>query len=160
MEQGWANDVVLSRHIGDGIMLIAATVVIHSAGTLLIVWTVFRFRQLIERHFGFVHNTAIIMGVVLALLGVHLAEIGAWAAFFSYKQCFSNFDTSLYFSIVTYTTLGYGDVLLNEEWRLLGGVEALIGSLMMTWSTAVILGVITRIYSRRKELWSGERDLS
>ena len=46
---------------------------------------------------------------------------------------------SAYFSAVTYTTTGYGDVVLREEWRLVGGIEALTGILMCGWSTGDLL---------------------
>lgn len=59
--------------------------------------------------------------------------------FFSYKGCFADFNTSLYFSMITYTTVGYGDVVLRDkERRLLSGVEALTGSLMLCWSTVIL----------------------
>jgi hypothetical protein len=49
--------------------------------------------------------------------------------------------------------LGYGDLVLRNEWRLLGGVEALTGSLMLCWSTVILVHVVTRIYTRHAELW-------
>jgi Ion channel len=66
-----------------------------------------------------------------------------------------------YFSMVTYTTLGYGDVVLRDRgWRLLGGVEALTGSLMLCWSTVILVHVVTRIYQRHAELWEQEEMLA
>ena len=60
-------------------------------------------------------------------------------------------QTAYYFSIVTYTTTGYGDLVLPAEWRLVGGVEALTGILMCGWSTAFFFAVANRIYSSRLE---------
>jgi len=148
-----ADDIEVGRHMGDGLMLIAATVAIHYAGTLAIVWLTFHYRRVVERHFSFLFNTTLVMAVVVALLAVHIVEVTWWALFYFHRNCFPTFGTSLYFSLVTYTTLGYGDVLPDREWRLLAGVEALIAALMLSWSTAVILGVLTKIYSRRMELW-------
>jgi hypothetical protein len=54
--------------------------------------------------------------------------------------------SALYFSAVTYTTTGYGDLVLAEEWRLLGAVEALTGILMCGWSTGFFFAVVNRLY--------------
>lgn len=124
---------------------------------LVIFWTLFRSRMFAARHFGHVHNVSLLTLVVVALLAVHLLEVVSWAAFYSYKGCFADFNTSLYFSMVTYTTVGYGDVVLRDKgWRLLGGVEALTGSLMLCWSTVILVHVVTKIYRQHIELWEEE----
>jgi voltage-gated potassium channel Kch len=57
-------------------------------------------------------------------------------------------DSALYFSAVTYTTVGYGDLVLPEQWRLVGGIEALTGILMCVWSTAFFFAVVSQILMR------------
>jgi hypothetical protein len=57
--------------------------------------------------------------------------------------------SAFYFSAVTYTTTGYGDVVLPADWRLLGGVEALTGILMCGWSTGFFFAIVDRIYQPR-----------
>jgi hypothetical protein len=52
----------------------------------------------------------------------------------------------LYFSAVTYTTTGYGDLLLPAEWRLVGSVEALTGILMCGWSTGFFFAIVSRMF--------------
>ena len=59
-----------------------------------------------------------------------------------------HFEEALYFSTVTYTTLGYGDVILDERWRLLGSFEAANGIVMFGWTTALIFVAIRR-FSRQ-----------
>jgi hypothetical protein len=153
--------VSASQHFGSAVLLIVATSLIHGAGTLVIFWMLFRSRVFAARHFGVVHNASLLTLLVVALLAVHLTEVVCWAAFFSYKGCFADFDTSLYFSITTYTTVGYGDVVLRDrEWRLLGGVEALTGSLMLCWSTVILVHVITKMYRLRVVLWEEEESLA
>jgi len=71
---------------------------------LVIFWTLFRSRMFAARHFGSILNASRLTLVVVALLAVHLTEALCWAAFFSYKGCFADFNTSLYFSMITYTT--------------------------------------------------------
>lgn len=57
--------------------------------------------------------------------------------------------SAFYFSSVTYTTVGYGDLVLPYKWRLLGGVEALTGILMCGWSTGFFFMVVDRMFKAR-----------
>jgi len=146
-----------SQHIVIGVLLTAATVAIHGSGTLAVFWTLFRIRLHAVRHFGFMHNTIVLMSVIVALIAVHLTEVICWAGFYFHEKLFPDFNTSLYFSIASYTTVGYGDVVLHDPgWRLLGGVEALAASLMMCWSTVILIQVLTKIYTRHVDKWEEE----
>src|SRR5215471_19335939 len=150
-----------SPHFASAVLLVVVTSFIHGAGMLAIFWTLFRSRMFAARHFGSVLNASRLTLVVVGLIAVHLTEAVCWAAFYFYKGCFADFNTSLYFSMITYTTLGYGDVVLRDkEWRLLAGLEALTGSLMLCWSTVILVQVITRIYQQRREIWEGEESLT
>ena len=75
---------------------------------------------------------------------LHLIEISLWAFFYSWKQCLPDLESSFYFSAVTYTTTGYGDIVLPPEWRMVGAVEALTGILMCGWSTGFFFAVVSR----------------
>ena len=145
------------QHFGSAVLLIVVTSFIHGAGTLVVFWMLFRSRMFAVRHFGSVHNAGLLTSVVVALLAVHLIEAACWATFYSYKGCFADFNTSLYFSMITYTTVGYGDIVLRDrQWRLLAGLEAMTGPLMLCWSTVILVQVITTIYLQRRETWEGE----
>ena len=76
---------------------------------------------------------------------MHLTEIAVWALFYFWKCGMPDFQTAAYFSAVTYTTTGYGDVLLPQEWQMLGAVEALTGILMCGWSTGFFFAVVSRM---------------
>ena len=150
-----------SQHFVSAVLLIAATSLLHGAGMLVVFRTLFRSRMFATRHFGHLHNATLMTALVVALLAVHLTEVICWAAFYAYQGCFADFNTSLYFSLATYTTVGYGDVVLrDEEWRLLGGLEALTGSLMLCWSTVILVHVVTKIYRLHFELWEERESLA
>jgi voltage-gated potassium channel len=150
-----------TQHFGSVILLVVVTNLIHGAGTLVILWTLFRSRSFAARHFEPVHNASLLTLVVVALLAIHLIEAACWAAFYSYQGCFADFNTSLYFSMITYTTVGFGDVVIRDkEWRLLAGVEALTGSLMLCWSTVILVQVITKMYRQHKEIWEDQESLA
>ncbi len=88
------------------------------------------------------------------LILLHLIEVSLWALFYLWRGGISDMNSALYFSAVTYTTVGYGDLVLTREWRLASGVEALTGILMCGLSTAFFFAVVTRMYR------SGETDAS
>ena len=78
----------------------------------------------------------------------HLVEITVWASFYEWKGAMPDLQSALYFSAVTYTTTGYGDLVLPEAWRLVGGVEALTGILMCGWSTGFFFALVNQIFMR------------
>lgn len=87
--------------------------------------------------------------LVSLLLVLHLVEMVVWGEAFSLMGVFSSFETSLYYSLTSYTTVGYGDVLPEQSWRLLGPIEAAVGVLMLGWSTGIIVAAVQRIYQSR-----------
>ncbi len=91
----------------------------------------------------------ILTRLVSMLLALHLLEMVVWATAYSSAGVFANFETSLYFSLKSYTTVGYGDVLPPASWRLLGPIEAAVGVLMLGWSTSIIVATVQRIYNKR-----------
>jgi hypothetical protein len=76
---------------------------------------------------------------------LHLGEIGVWGLIYRWRGAIGDMTSALYFSAVTYTTTGYGDLLLPMEWRLVGAVEALTGILMCGWSTGFFFAVVSRV---------------
>ena len=80
------------------------------------------------------------------LILLHLAEISIWGLFYLWRGCLPNAEAAFYFSGVTYTTLGYGDVVLAKPWRLLAPIEGLMGVLMCGLSTGYFFVVVSRIH--------------
>jgi voltage-gated potassium channel len=140
-------------------VLIVGTVAIHSVGTFFLLWGAVRY---LDRSSGRSQFFALTWGMmirVLALLLMHMLEIGLWAYLFYREGCFPDLRTSIYFSLITYSTLGYGDILLSVQYRMLGGIEALVGVLMLSWSTALLIGYLQRAYTPVLESWRGyQRD--
>ncbi len=75
---------------------------------------------------------------------MHLLQIAVWAFDYTWNSAMPDLTSALYFSAVTYTTTGYGDLVLPKEWRLVGGVEALTGILMCGLSTGMFFAVFTK----------------
>jgi len=78
---------------------------------------------------------------------LHLIEIAVWASFYVWRGAMPDAQSAFYFSAVTYTTTGYGDLVLPQEWRLLGAIEALTGILMCGWSTGFFFAIVSRLHT-------------
>jgi hypothetical protein len=143
-------------HLAFATALVAGTVAIHSAGSFFLIWRFQKLRTRTTKQPGYLRLTLFLTIAVLALLVLHLLEVALWAAFYYRQGCFPDARTSVYFSLITYATVGYGDIVLTEEWRLLGGIEALAGVLMMSWSTAILIGGFQWVYSCLVDRWGGD----
>jgi hypothetical protein len=133
--------------------VVVATVATHSAGALALVWWMIHDEPEAERRFGFLYNTGVWIVVNGVFIVLHLIEVAWWGLYYELLGYFPDYSTALYFSAITYTTLGYGDVLLPRESRLIGGVEALTGMLMMAWSAAIMVRLASWMYDRRIKRW-------
>jgi hypothetical protein len=125
-----------------GWCLMAACVAIHVGGiTAALRW----FRGQPHSFWGWtLHFTAVAGWTVF----LHLLEIVAWALYYVWAGALPDLQVAVYFSAVTYTTTGYGDVVLPQEWRLVGGIEALTGILMCGWSTGFFFAVLNRMFTQ------------
>ncbi|MDL2405963.1 potassium channel family protein [Rhizobium calliandrae] len=95
---------------------------------------------------------AVVMTVTVSVLMIaHAVEVTLWAATYATFDIAPPGADVLYFAFVNYTTLGYGDVLPREGWRLLGPITAMNGVLLFGWSAAVIFEVLTRAMQQRDE---------
>ena len=100
---------------------------------------------------GFGFDTYVVSIVLLILFAGHLAQIAIWAGLFLYLGEFEDFLTAFYHSTVNFSSLGYGDIVMNEEWRLLGALEASNGVLMFGLSTGALLAVMTNLFRWRMQ---------
>jgi hypothetical protein len=126
--------------------LTAITVIIHGVGAATAgrrafqLWTARRERP------SRLGAERLLVRLVSALLLLHLAEAVVWAIFYQLIGALPDLETAAYFSLTSYTTVGYGDVTLPEPWRLLGPLEAAVGILMLGWSTGILVAVIGMMY--------------
>jgi hypothetical protein len=120
--------------------LLGLTVTIHAAGLSAMLPGLRS--ALPERRFW--PLTWRLLGVAWRLVLLHLAEIMVWGLFYWWQKCLPDAESSFYFSAVTYTTVGYGDLVLPQEWRLVGAVEGLTGILMCGLSTGLFFAVVSK----------------
>lgn len=125
-------------------LLMAICVVVHAAG--LIAAMIWIKRQNLPFGKRFWSDTLTLIGVAGWALLLHFLQIGAWAVLFWLGGAFPDAQAAFYFSSVTYTTTGYGDLVLPPDWRLVGGAEALTGILMCGLSTGLFFAVFTKVF--------------
>ena len=87
-----------------------------------------------------------VVTTILVMFVVALLEALAWACVYLAFGALKGLEQALYFSLVTFTTLGYGEIVLDERWRLLASFEAANGIIMFGWSTAIVMAVVHRVY--------------
>ena len=133
------------------VVLVAITVVIHAYGTHY--WMRYMGHRFVAPDGNFKPRKVLpaIIWTAVTLLMLHVIEVVVWAVAYRVLTPISSLDTfekAMYFSVVTFTTLGYGDITLPEhEWRMLSGIEALNGILLVGWTTAFLFAVVQRSWS-------------
>ena len=135
--------------IGIAIGIVSVCLMIHVAGILLMAQWLLSRREHLERTAGSRRFALLIVTLFAAIMFLHLIQTSLWAVFYYTQNLFGDFETALYFSMVSFTTIGYGDVLLPRRWRLLGVIEGFSGVLLCGLSTAFIFAVINAVFQSR-----------
>jgi voltage-gated potassium channel Kch len=141
---------MLYPKLATGLGMMVLTIIIHAlfmvGGAKMVKWR--------RSHFGDVGNETV-KAVLISLLTVWMflaivIEAWLWALLYLFHPLIStlpNLETAFYFSMVTFTTLGYGDVVLTGQWRTLSSIQAANGVIIFGWTTALIFYFIQRIYT-------------
>jgi len=129
-----------------GIAMIAVTITIHSIGAAR--WLSYmedRITKKGTRRGGFRPVFQALLWTVIVLLSLHIVEVFAWALVYWLLPDgagLASLSEAFYFSIVTFTTLGYGDITLDENWRILSGMEAMVGITVFGLTTALTFAIV------------------
>lgn len=86
-----------------------------------------------------------IMFVVMGLFALHSLEIWVYTVAYLLLGEFQDLETAVYFSTSTFTTVGFGDVVLSDDWRMLSAAESANGFLLIGWSTAFLVSLTARV---------------
>ena len=128
--------------------IVAVCVVIHVGG--IAVFAQFLIDRFPLESLSTIMRQALVLTFVFAVvMTLHLVETAIWATFYYGHSLFENYETALYFSLGTYSTIGYGDVVLPHRWRLLGGIEGISGVLLCGLSAAFIFAVVNALFQTR-----------
>jgi hypothetical protein len=131
--------------------LLAACVIVQSLGTLVMIHWVARARQVFESRYV-VRRVGFLLSLFTFIVLLHLIQIALWAAVFWRAGELPTLEKAVYFSITTYTTVGFGDVVLVPGWRVLAGIEGLTGIILVGWSTAFVFAIVNRMYEHWRQV--------
>jgi Ion channel len=137
------------RMLVTSFALISMCVVIHTIGLVALAKWLIKRRPTAEREFGISRYSMQLISVFVIIVLLHLIETLVWAAYYDLASLFGDFETSWYFSLGSYTTIGYGDVVLPAKWRTLGGLEGITGVLLCGLSTAFLFAFVNEMFASR-----------
>jgi voltage-gated potassium channel Kch len=123
--------------------MVVVTVLIHLFGLALLM-RVLRSHSRIFRKLTIMPLT-LLLAATVGIIAIHTVEIWVYAFLYLQLGAFSHFEQALYFSTVTYSTIGYGDVVMPHPWRILGAIEGAVGIIMLGWSTAFVVSLMTQL---------------
>ncbi len=138
---------VLIQNILAASGMVAVTVIVHFFGLLALLYFLRRRGARFRAHESVFGQSALVLFMVLGLFAIHTIEIWAYAVFYSLVGALRDFETSLYFSTVSFSSLGYGDILLTREWRMVAAIEGVNGLILIGWSTAFLMSLMARLKS-------------
>jgi len=129
-----------------GIALIGATVYIHAVALNALDLRIRRITPALEARFLRTWRSMLMTLAVLGVFAVNILQLWIWAGFYVLVGELPDMESALYFSTSTFTTVGYGDVVLSHDWRLLSSFEAANGMILFGWSTAFIFSIMRMTY--------------
>ena len=147
------------RYLLIGIPVILLCLVLQAALVSVSLRYYTRFRSSQSHRNSQLADTLVLSVVMLLTLMGNCVQIATWALLFLMLGEFQDFPSAFYHSSVNFVTLGYGDIVMSKEWRLLGPLEAANGILMFGVSTSVMTAAVIDVikYNRAaKESRSAE----
>jgi len=136
--------MTLFEQIAAAVLLVVLTLCIQCAGVAALIHWLRTVAMKDIRKLPIANATVLVMQTTLAIVILQGLVIFMWAGCYRWL-CFSSWNTAFYFSGSTYSTVGYGDVVLPAKWHLLGALESMMGVLMCGISVSLLFAVITRL---------------
>jgi hypothetical protein len=130
-----------------GCSMIVATSLVHTLVTYMVFYIIHK--QLYGK--SLLRKIMNINYIVLITTLAAFLEAVIWSVTYLSIGAFRAFEEALYFSFVTFTTVGYGDIVLRDNYRLLTSLEAANGVIMFGWSTAIVITAIQKVYFKTSE---------
>jgi hypothetical protein len=134
-------------------VLVAVTVAIHAGGLTMLLLGLRRWKA--GSPTRFLPITRLLVGMAAFMIVLHLTEILLWSFFYLRWGCLPDAESAFYYSGVTYTSIGYGDLVLAKPWRILAPIEGLVGILMCGLSSGLFFAVLMHTYQLRHGKTSG-----
>ena len=134
----------LLQQIGAASLLVVLTLCLQCAGVAALITWLRSVAARGLRDLRMFHSAVLVMQTTVVVIVLHGMVILLWASCYR-GLCFSTWESAFYFSASSYTTVGYGDLILPLKWRLLGPLESMVGMLMSGISVGLLFAVITHL---------------
>ena len=134
----------MGANLAMGTLVIGITVLVHTVGLIVLSRVMILAINWSRLHQHAAGRTGALVTAVLGLFFIHTIEVWIWAVVFFAVGVAPIFADALYFSTVTFSTIGYGDILPPPGWRLFCALEGINGFLLIGWSTAYLVAASTR----------------
>ncbi|CAB5082866.1 hypothetical protein D3OALGA1CA_344 [Olavius algarvensis associated proteobacterium Delta 3] len=134
--------------LGSGMLVICMAIQVYVVAVLLHGLDALEQRNLFKHTIGF--GWTLIISVVMVLFAGNLLQAALWAWMFLAFQEFKDFGTAFYHSLVNFSTLGYGDIVMSDERRILGALQAANGVFMLGLTTSVLYSFVSALVQRRR----------
>lgn len=139
--------MILFNQICAAVLLVGLTLCLQCAGAIMLIeWLKRVLSRDVHKH-GPVYSATLVVKSAVAIVIMHGLVILLWTNFYR-THCFPSWELAFYFSASSYSTVGYGDLILPSNWRLLGPLEAITGVLMCGISVSVLFALVTRLLDR------------
>jgi hypothetical protein len=132
------------------VLLLILTLWLQCAGVAALIELLRRAAARKIYRLGPIRSAALVVRTTVAIIILHGLVILLWAGFYR-ARCFPSWELAFYFSASSYATVGYGDVVLPPNWRLLGPLESMTGVLMCGVSVGLLFALVTRLVDRNGE---------
>ena len=121
------------------------TVGIHFFGIVFLLRLLTRHSHRVAHMSEGMRQISLLIFAVLGIVALHTAEIWSYALVYLTLGAITEFEPALYFSTVSFTTLGYGDIVLGPDWRIMSAIEGANGLILFGWSTAFLISMMSKM---------------
>jgi Ion channel len=94
---------------------------------------------------GFFAATRPLLSAMIIMMAGNFVQIVLWGVLFVVLKQFTDFHTAIYHSAVNFASLGYGDIVMSKEWKMLGALEAVVGVLMLGMTSAALMAILSQL---------------
>lgn len=142
--------MTFARQAGFAVLLVTMTLLLECAGmAVLIHWARLSIARGIRGLSPF-RAGVLMMRFTTAMIVLHVLQILLWAGFYRWR-CLPSWETGFYFSATSYSTVGYGDIVLPRVWRLLGPIESITGVVMCGLSVSALFAILMRLVDAEEQ---------
>jgi len=137
-----------------GLTVVVLAVIIQGYGTLFWIKKYDKKRNFLSDESFRNQGAKLLISTAVFLIFLHLIQSALWALLYMFLPGISEFETfekAMYFSLVTFTTLGYGEITIGSVNRILAGLEAINGIILIGWSTAFMFAIFQELLKKKRK---------